>query len=675
MRRDSLGLFWRDEPVVRVTKPPPPKRTPPPRTWETSGYLPHLEEARAFNVTLMTDAELVAAGEKSWLGGKRHRFIFDSEVYPNYTCIAFRCAETGKVVLFEQSAQFGLSWDNLLGKLKFILEHFTIIGYNSLNFDAGVLAMSLYGCTTQQIQDYTTRNIMGGEYPGVILRSYKVPKLEHQCKVDHIDLMETAPGVRITLKVYGSRLGVKYMQDLPFPPGVALTWDQLVITRWYCVNDLDQTWLLYRSLDKELELREALSVEHSMDLRSKSDAQIAEATIGQELERLNGRRCRVPNIAPNTTFRFNVPPFLKFRSPTMQWVLQRVIDTDFVIGEDGKVIKPESLNDLKVEIGSTVYTMGIGGLHSTEKKRSLFADANYDLFDIDAESFYPKIITTLGLYPSHLGPAFLRTFSRIIDTRLDAKHAKNKRVSDSLKIVINGTYGKLGSEYSIFYAPDLLIQVTLTGQLSLMMLVERLEMAGISVVSGNTDGIMVRCPKQLRDIKDTIVAQWEKDVSFKTEEVPYKAVYSANVNNYIAVKTSGEIKSIGWFRGTSNKKSPATEVCVNAVIDFLTKGVPIRKTISECQDVSKFVRVQQVVGGACVTNDDGTYDYLGKTVRWYYSKNPAGEFVSAKSGNKVARTDGAAPLMVLPDSVPEDIDIDWYEGEARKLIEGVGLVM
>lgn len=64
----------------------------------------------------------------------------------------------------------------------------------------------------------------------------------------------------------------------------------------------------------------------------------------------------------------------------------------------------------------------------------------------------------------------------------------------TFKIVLNGTFGKLGSKYSFLYSPNLMIQVTITGQLALLMLIEALEAAGISVVSANTDGIVSRCP-------------------------------------------------------------------------------------------------------------------------------------------------------------------------------------
>ena len=46
-----------------------------------------------------------------------------------------------------------------------------------------------------------------------------------------------------------------------------------------------------------------------------------------------------------------------------------------------------------------------------------------------------------------------------------------------------------------FYEPNLMISVTLTGQLTLLMLIERAERAGIPVVNDKTDGVLIRHPR------------------------------------------------------------------------------------------------------------------------------------------------------------------------------------
>ena len=49
-----------------------------------------------------------------------------------------------------------------------------------------------------------------------------------------------------------------------------------------------------------------------------------------------------------------------------------------------------------------------------------------------------------------------------------------------------------------FYEPNLMISVTLTGQLTLLMLIERAERSGIPVVNDKTDGVLIRHPRHPR---------------------------------------------------------------------------------------------------------------------------------------------------------------------------------
>ena len=74
------------------------------------------------------------------------------------------------------------------------------------------------------------------------------------------------------------------------------------------------------------------------------------------------------------------------------------------------------------------------------------------------------------------------------------------------EVVVNGTFGKLGNMFSIIYSPDLLFQVTLTGQLTLLLLIERLELAGVRVVSANTwVALLVECHRTLKATMERII--------------------------------------------------------------------------------------------------------------------------------------------------------------------------
>ncbi len=649
------------------------KRQPPPKLWLNPNYLPGLEEAQKFNIPILSDSELVELSVTSIATQRQHKLVFDIECYGNYFLIAFMSLELEKVTFLELSHSTPLD----IPKIKWILDNFCIIGFNSRNYDLIITALAVHGCTTAMMKAATNAIIEHNEYGSSVLRKYKAKPL----KLNHIDIIEVAP-LFASLKIYGGRIHTRRMQDLPFNPETVLSDPQIDIVRWYCVNDLRVTKELYQTLEDDIILRESMGVQYQCDLRSKSDAQIAEVVIGNEMQRLTGRRPHKPVIDPGTTYTYNVPAFIKYNSELMQSVLTTIRQTQFVVSEHGNITLPEALENLKVLINQTTYTFGLGGLHSTEKAASHFATQDTILKDIDVVSYYPQLILNLGIYPKQLGPLFLEVYQSLVTTRIKAKRSGDIGTATSLKIVVNGAFGKLGSKYSIMYSPDSLIQVTITGQLSMLMLVERLELAGIPVVSVNTDGLVIKCLKVKEHQMNSIVNQWEKDASFETEETQYAALFSRDINNYLAIKapstwkhggsSSDKVKLKGIFAKVSLSKNPQNRICIDAVIELLLNGTPIKQTIYNCKDIRQFINVRTVKGGAVkLDKNGGVESYLGKAIRWYYADDEEGKIVYGLSGNLVARTVGAKPLMDLENTLPNNIDYDWYEKEADSILNSI----
>lgn len=470
--------------------------------------------------------------------------LFDSEIFRNYLLFAFKCVETGKITTFEAFGNERIDAD----RLRAFCKRYTIIGFNYDQFDRLILAAALAGKPIKIIKEIANAIIVGREKAWPIARRYglDLPKF------DTVDLIEVAPG-QASLKIYNGRLHGKRMQDLPFDPEHVLTEEEADIVRDYCVNDLDSTGLLASSLEEQLKLRDEMSDEYDIDLRSKSDAQIAEAVIVHRLHELTGEKPERPKIAPGTKYRYETPTFLRFRTKALRDVLRMVEESDFEVSEGGKVLMPPSLSNATIKIGNGVYRMGIGGLHSSETSVCHVADENFVLCDRDVASYYPAIILNLGLFPPHLGKEFLAVYRKIVKQRLEAKSAAKEAkksgdkgaekhwntVANSLKITVNGSFGKLGSKWSALYAPHLMVQVTITGQLSLLLLIEAFEERGIEIISANTDGVVIKCPTDRQDEMLEIVKWWEKETGFETEETRYKAIYMQNVNNYIAVKEDG----------------------------------------------------------------------------------------------------------------------------------------
>lgn len=661
MRADALGFWWEDKPAEKKVAAEKIKRVAPEPVWLSEDYLPGLDEAKSFPIALMTDDELMIAH------AVKDRFLYDIEVYPNYFCAVFRSLATGKAIVFEMTDfEVRGSWD----KYSWIVRNITLVTFNGINYDIPITALALDGLECDQLKEASDLIIVQQTRPKDVLKHFRVKSLT----VDHIDLIEVAP-LQAGLKTYGGRLHVPRMQDLPFHPGTALTPDQQKIVLWYCVNDTTSTAFLHQCLADQITLRYDITDQYGIDVRSKSDAQIAESIIGTEYQRLTGSRAKRPQIAPSTVYHYERPRGLAFQTAYMQGLLQLIQSLPFVVGDDGYVSMPKELETFLIEIGNSKYQMGIGGLHSTEKSVAHHSDEDYQLIDADVTSYYPYIILNNGYYPEHLGRVFLTIFAAIVARRVQAKRDGLKAIANALKIVINGTFGKLGSLWSIMYAPKLMFHVTISGQLYLLMLVEALELAGINVVSGNTDGIMIKCPRHLMTTLEEIVQWWQRETGLELETKKYKSLYSRDINNYIAIPEKGAVKMKGaysnpWSAQSDDPaekrlhKNPVTTICVEAVVQYLLDRTPLIDTIKTCTDIRKFTRMQAVTGGAV---KDG--EFLGKTVRWYYAKDIGGEIVYAKNGHKVGRSEGAKPCLQLPEQFPDDIDYDWYVAEGEKMLK------
>jgi len=581
--------------------------------------------------------------------------ILDTEVYKDYFLLMAMHLGSGKVETFEL-----YEGHNGLYGIRTLMARDTTVGFNSIGYDLPIIAAALSGKTNQEIKDISDKIIVGGKRHWQL--GVKVPSIW-----DHIDLIELAIG-QASLKIYGGRLHAPKMQDLPIEPDASIDAEQRALLREYCRNDLEMTAMLYKHLQPQIALRVTMGEQYGVDLRSKSDAQIAEVVIGSEIGRLGGC-AEKPVIKKGYSFRYKDPGFISFVSADLQTMFKRVLATDFTLSANGSVEMPAWLKSERITIGNAQYQMGIGGLHSCEKRQFIEASSDEVLADWDVASYYPNIILGQRLSPTHLGDNFLSVFQSIVTRRLDAKRSGDKVTADVLKIVINGTFGKLGSKYSFLYSPDLMAQTTISGQLALLMLIERMEIAGIKVVSANTDGIVLHAPKSLNYKMECIAWDWMLDTSYELERTNYRAIASRDVNNYVAVMLNGKTKGKGVFASPSLAKNPDCQIVYDAVAARIANGTPIERTIRRCDDIRRFVTVRRVTGGALWRGEN-----IGKAIRYYYATSvPSEETIRyVKNGNKVPLSEGTRPLMQLPDAFPDDVDYDVYLVAAERLLCEVG---
>jgi hypothetical protein len=663
-----------------------------------------------------------------------------------------------------------------------LLQHFTMISFNGGHYDEMMVIAALQGWDNAQLKSLNDIIIKSGKPDWVIRKEYQLWAPDW---LDHIDVMSVIPGVPISLKMNAARLHAPLMQDSPVSFEKPIPFDMIGHETEYCANDREVTLLLYEKLMKRIRLRYSIMERYGVDVRSKSDAQIAEKTIeavwiqrmrasierwnayspdgqAQYTAALNARlageptfhsksfphltqtfdtdykgRVRVRKRIINHGFNFKYvpPPYITFLTPAMQRIFEDVKQLDFFVSDKEQaiqlgadpeekiktgVVMPEYLKKLVIDcLGEGRYKLGIGGLHSRETNVAhKTVPGVWQMRTIDVTSYYPSLIIKLGLMPESLGPLFAEIYKEFYEDRLDAK-ARAKQLAKianlsaeeeallgellttegGLKIVLNGTFGKLWSKHSIFFAPEQGVHITMTGQFCLLMLIERLWLAGIMVVSANTDGLELKIPHGLEGVCNMIVAWWEKTTELNMEQKDYLALYSRDVNNYIRIDAPDDVKVKGVYRpaGVLENKTPKYDICAEAVIAWLTKGTPMADTITACKDITKFIEARKAgeagyystpsnpvipiaqevwddKKGKMVTETIGCHggEFLGKAVRWYYARNCTGHYIANHKGQLVASSEGCRPIMRLTGEFPTDVDVYRYIATAESMLEEIG---
>lgn len=647
----------------------------------------------------------------------KNKALYDLEVYPNYMLFGMKDLKGDYI----QISKFGVKKSfskKQISDIKELINQYQLIGFNSMNYDDVVLTYMLQGEPCDEIYHFSKAIVEEG------LRRWDA--YEAICDkdvVESIDLIEIAHG-QASLKLYGTRVSSKQLQDLPYDPHKEITKKQANEVAKYNKVDLDVTHDLYNKLVGDVMLREKLSKQYNTDLKSKSDAQMAEAIFRVELKK---KGVKATKTSGSTVF-YQAPKPVVFKSKKLNKLVRKLEQTPILLAKNGSPMLPKWLKDEKIQIGETIYNIGLGGLHSTEKSMMVIPKDNETLGNVDVASYYPSLIVELGLYPKHLSDAFLDIYTKVKTTRLEAKRlSKDETLSDkerethsttneSLKIVLNGSYGKFGSNYSFLYSPDLLLTVTFTGQLYLLMLIESLENSGkFKVVSSNTDGVELVYKKNHQKKLEKIVSKWEHETKMDMEYGTYKALYARDVNSYVAIY-DGYVKAKGAYADPFTVKPKLSKnveypIVFEAIKEFLLSGKPMQVTLDECEDPVKFTSARAVTGGG-VWGDDSdipntdeyenylekipfkqnmalekrndkfrqglilasdNIEYLGKTVRWYYAKGGSPIYYK-KSGNRVPKTDGSKPMMKLKKKIPKDLDMNKYMELCNKHLAELGYI-
>ena len=537
--------------------------------------------------------------------------VYDIETYPNHFLVKF---------LGKNNQIYSFTGANLDHLRCFINDaNLFLIGFNNLFFDDLLLKYIIHNnnATTKEIYDLADKIIKMGDKKSKLYWDIWGLNISWWRSIDVYKLPKPTGG----LKVRGCALHAPTIKDLPIPPGTVLTILQKIEIFKYCDNDLKTTLLVYNNVLGDIKNRLELEKMYpGTDLISKHDAGVCETIMTHEYCRRNNLKPydlkrTIPKPGQKINLADTIPTWCEFNDPALNELLLKIKrKTGIFSSVDDKKQLTHNFTFAGVN-----YQFGAGGLHSEDNALILEADDDHYLIDVDVDSFYPGLIRALDIRPAHLNNVYNDIVNEQTVNRLNAKYSGDKAKAQALKIPILSNFGKTGSPYSVMFGELAQLQVTIGGQLSLLMLIEILVGMGFKVLSANTDGIFLKIKKTSLGCLRSGCALWEKITSQKLSETYYKKYIRRDINNYLAIDMNGEVvKEKGIFKKEIKGKA---NIISKAVADFFSKGTPVEKTITMHPYIIDFLFYFHCTHDFSLyhTRVDNDRVHLQKTNRWYIS--------------------------------------------------------
>ena len=465
---------------------------------------------------------------------------------------------------------------------------------------------------------------------------------------------------------------------------------------YYNKNDVFLCCEMVRQKPDEVKLRYSITNAFGVNVLSSARANIADKLTVKFYSNMSGLSPKqfIKERTERTKLSFKkiIFPHIKFKTPELQKMLAEMMQVTITRTNKDAFSK-------EIEFYGTKYTLATGGIHSQDPPRICRSDDKFIYLHHDYTSYYPSIMISYNIAPKHLDRA---TFVKMVDylkqTRVKCKHTPdsegyvmegvpNKIGAEALKIVINSIYGKLGSELFFLYDRFAQMQVTINGQLMTMTLIEELELNGIHVISANTDGIVIKLPRDKFNVYKEITDRWNETNKMGADYEEYQMIASRDINNYFDIQKDGTTEYKGALDPKQYlkelKKGYDAPVVAIAVFEYLVNNVPVMTTLRNHKDILDFCKTQnvgrqfEVVYDVC---EKGviTHVHSQRHVRFYVSTKGVviqkeNKTTGAKS--KLASGKSVCILNSLDDLPIEERNIDYgyYYNECYKIIDPIML--
>ena len=519
------------------------------------------------------------------------------------------------------------------------------IGYNSRSYDQYILKAILLGFDPKEVNDWIiVKGMKGWEYSSLF---NTIPLYNYDCMNKFYSLKQLEGFMGNNMKE----------TSVPFDIDRKLTPAEMDLTIKYCRHDVEQTMEVFLQTKANFDAHMNLLKTFNLPLKniSRTQAQLSALALG----------CVKQDYFDEWDLQFvNTLRISKYKH-VVDWFIEQRVDRDYNAR-------------LNVDVCNVPHQFGWGGLHGAPAepihRKGL-------LLHVDVISFYPRIMIIYGLLSRNVKNK--EVYKQIFDTRVALKAAGKKAEQAPYKIILNSTYGICKDPTSSAYDPRQANNVCVNGQLLLLDLLEHLE-GHCELIQANTDGLIIQIPDtdEAFDKIDDICFEWETRTGMQLGFDVITEIWQKDVNNYLFKFEDGKVERKGAYVKPLNELDNDLPIINKALVDFMVDGVPVEKTINDCDDLKQFQKIVKV-SSKYICGWHNAEMLTDKTFRVFASKDINDTFigkVKLKNGKQAFEKFANTPnhCFIFNDDVngvkvPDNLDKNYYIDISKKRLEAFGV--
>jgi hypothetical protein len=501
--------------------------------------------------------------------------LYDIECYYNFFCVGIKDFITKEITFYEISEE-----RNDIHKIYNWFKNYNgfLISFNGIHYDNMIIKYLLDNYKIYKDRDFLditndlklfSNKVIEGDFDEQI-KYYKY------FKVNWIDIdlfLYWSKSLRLSkqlsLKSLGIQLGYHTVQELPFKPDYILLKEDLPKLRYYnYTHDLGILNLLTSKMEEDIKLRAYIKEEYSLSCWSMDAPKIASEYLLEYYcsKTYNGtipywqykKKIRDNRYEPKPWIIGDYLPQVNFKTKFFQDIYNQI--------KLSSSNKPYSaLIPFNQQSGhALMLSISQGGIHSENDNQIYKETETHYLIDADIAGLYPTLFRKYKFLRKELH-LILEKYVDMIDDRIVAKRAGDKKKDIFLKLCNNAFSGLVDSSVTWLYSPEHILALRIFGQMIQLRFMEELNFHGIDILFTNTDGTLVHCPKDKIDKYHEISLQIAKEFQVEWEFCLLDGIFFSNTNTYLSsikeeymldenlnkinVKSEGKLKRKGkYFR-------------------------------------------------------------------------------------------------------------------------------